>query len=176
MTRTLKSWIPIAEDNDFGIENIPFGIVQTADGTSLATRIGDTVVKLNVLAANGFFDHLEIEDLWVFSANVLNPFIDLGKPLTNAVRGRLQLLFSDESTELSSQPDLCRQAFIEAGNANMLMPVAVGDYTDFYSSIEHATNVGIMFRDPANALLPNWKHLPIGYHGRSSSLVVSGTN
>jgi fumarylacetoacetase len=176
MTQTLKSWLTISEESDFGIENIPFGIVQTGDGTSIATRIGDTVVKLNVLAANGFFDQLDIEDLWVFSANVLNPFIDLGKPTTNAVRRRLQFLLSDDCSELSSQPDLCKQAYTEAGKAIMLMPVAVGDYTDFYSSIEHATNVGIMFRDPANALFPNWKHLPVGYHGRSSSIVVSGTN
>ncbi|MDP2237645.1 MAG: fumarylacetoacetase [Bacteroidales bacterium] len=172
----MKSWIDVPEGSDFPIQNIPFGIISYGQTVSPATRIGDKVIDLSVLADFGFFDELDIEDLSVFYQPVLNEFIALGKKKTNAVRQHLQKLLSVDYRELQNNQKACDLAVFSIEEVQMLLPVHVGDYTDFYSSIEHATNVGVMFRDPANALLPNWRHLPVGYHGRSSSIVVSGTN
>lgn len=108
----------------------------------------------------------------VFEKDTLNDFIDLGKSITNKVRTDAQRWLQDDHSILAQKPHL----FVAQTSARMHMPIAVGDYTDFYSSMEHATNVGKMFRDPENALLPNWKHIPVGYHGRASSVVVSGTD
>jgi len=174
---SLKTWLKVADDSDFPIQNIPFGIFRTELKDPVpATRIGDTVVDLSILADFGYFDKLEISDLSVFYAPVLNDFIALGKNTTKAVRNRLAELFSVVCDELKSDAEARKMALVDVNDAVMMMPVEVGDYTDFYSSIEHATNVGVMFRDPDNALLPNWKHIPVGYHGRSSSIVVSGTD
>jgi fumarylacetoacetase len=171
-----KSWVSVDTNSDFPLQNIPFGIVRPKDKSPRpASRIGNTVIDLSVLADFGYFDSLDIDDLSVFYAPVLNDFIRLGKSATIAVRQRLMDLFADGNTELSENQDACDQALSPLEEVEMLLPVDIGDYTDFYSSIEHATNVGIMFRDPENALLPNWKHIPVGYHGRSSSIVVSGT-
>ena len=133
------------------------------------------VIDLSALADYGYFDDLDIADLSVFYAPVLNDFIALGKKTTSSVRNRIAELFAEGNDELKTDLEAIGFALIDANSVEMMLPVAVGDYTDFYSSIEHATNVGIMFRDPENALLPNWKHIPVGYHGRSSSIVVSGT-
>ena len=108
----------------------------------------------------------------IFKTQFLNDFIGLGKSVTNAVRSELQHIFE---AAYSNQAEV-RSCMFPIQEAKMAMPVKVHNYTDFYSSIDHATNVGTMFRDPANALLPNWKHIPIGYHGRASSITVSGTN
>ena len=105
----------------------------------------------------------------------LNEFIALGKETTNSVRDRLIELFSEDNDELQRNSDLHPFVFYKQDQVTMMLPIKVGDYTDFYSSKEHATNVGSLFRDPNNALLPNWKHLPVAYHGRASSIVVSGT-
>jgi fumarylacetoacetase len=172
----LKSWIAVAENSDFPIQNIPFGIIAYQDNIVPATRIGDTVVDLSVLADFGYFDDLGIEDLSPFYEPALNSLIGLGKKARIALRERLSELFADHCELLQGNQEAKRLAFHPLHEVEVLMPVVVGDYTDFYSSIEHATNVGIMFRDPANALLPNWRHLPVGYHGRSSSIVVSGTD
>lgn len=169
----MNTWLSLPENSGFGLNNIPFGIITYDEKAVPATRIGDQAVDLSVLADFGFFDHIEGIDLSVFYLPVLNEFIALGKTQTNAVRNRIQELFSLENTELQMHEEACRLAIHPIGKVTNLMPVQVGDYTDFYSSIEHATNVGIMFRDPANALLPNWRHLPVGYHGRSSSIIVS---
>lgn len=175
MDLSAKSWITVPENSDFPLQNIPFGIIKPYKSEPrLATRIGDTVVDLSVLADFGYFDSLGILDLSPFYAAVLNDFISLGKKTTRQVRETLMELFSEGNSELKSDEEACTLALFKADEVQMMLPVAVGDYTDFYSSIEHATNVGMMFRDPANALLPNWKSLPVGYHGRSSSIVVSG--
>ncbi|MGB3079783.1 MAG: fumarylacetoacetase [Saprospiraceae bacterium] len=167
----MNSWFPIPSNSDFSIHNIPFGIGTIADGRHFAcTRIGDHVLNLSALASTGFFKGL-VSDESVFDKPVLNDFIQLGKPVTNEVRQRIQNALSDDHSPLRQMPQL----FIPLDNVVMHLPVHIGDYTDFYSSIEHATNVGKMFRDPENALLPNWRHLPVGYHGRASSIVVSGT-
>jgi len=173
----LKSWIAVGQDSDFPIQNIPFGIARMEGREPApATRIGDTIIDLSVLADFGYFDKLAIQDLSVFYAPVLNDLIALGKPVTSGIRNRIAELFSEGCEELRSDEEARKLAMGSIEEAKMLMPVEVGDYTDFYSSIEHATNVGVMFRDPDNALLPNWKHIPVGYHGRSSSIVVSGTD
>ena len=171
-----KSWIAVPINSDFPLENIPFGIIKPYQSEPRpATRIGDTVVDLSVLADFGYFDRIKISDLSPFYSVVLNDFIALGKKTTSLVRKRIMELFSEDNHELQSDQEACSMALFKANDVKMLLPLAIGDYTDFYSSIEHATNVGMMFRDPANALLPNWRHMPVGYHGRSSSIVVSGT-
>lgn len=173
----LKTWLEVPAGSDFPVQNIPFGVYRNREGDPRpATRIGDTLIDLSVLADFGYFDTLDIEDLGVFYAPVLNDFIALGKEKTTRVRNRLAELFSTGNDELRQDKEAVELALHPVQDAEMLLPVQVGDYTDFYSSKEHATNVGIMFRDPENALLPNWKHIPVGYHGRSSSIVVSGTN
>ncbi|MCF8275619.1 MAG: fumarylacetoacetase [Flavobacteriales bacterium] len=170
----MKSWIEITEDSDFSLDNIPFGVYGNGGKPKAATRIGDSVIDLDVLLKAGLFAGLNLpED--VFEQQVLNDFIELGKPTTNATRKRIQELFAADNGELRDNAALCVDAILNIQDVKMHMPVRVGDYTDFYSSREHATNVGTMFRDPANALLPNWLHIPVGYHGRASSIVISGT-
>ncbi len=172
----ITSWIEIPAKSDFPLENIPFGIAKKDAIISPATRIGDQVVLLSVLADYGYFDDLDLEDLNVFYQPVLNDLISLHKVQRTGIRNRLINLFSDTCDDLKRNNEIKKEAFFDFTKVEMLLPVKIGDYTDFYSSIEHATNVGIMFRDPSNALFPNWRHLPVGYHGRSSSIVVSGTN
>lgn len=170
----LRSWVDVPPGSDFPIQNLPFGIMRRQGGSPrLATAIGNHAADLEVLAEHGFFDDLEI-DREVFSRPFLNDFIALGKAKTNAVRNRLSQILDSDFEEWDAS-ELASFFLFPQSEVEMLMPVQVGDYTDFYSSIEHATNVGTMFRDPQNALLPNWRHLPVGYHGRASSIVVSGT-
>jgi fumarylacetoacetase len=153
---------------DFSIYNLPFGVFETEGGGPRAgIATGARIVDLAQLAAQGYFDDLNITDLSVFSQDSLNSFIELGKPYWHAVRQRVARLLESERPQITG-------ALVEQKTARMLLPVEIGDYVDFYSSEEHATNVGKMFRDPANALLPNWKHLPVGYHGRSSSIILGG--
>lgn len=170
----MKSWIEIPADSDFSIHNIPFGVYKSAHGPRVATAIGDYVVDLFEINAAGLLGHFNIPNE-IFKSAYLNDFITLGKGMTNGVRNRLQELFSEGNTELKDNEALRNAAMWPMNICEMMLPVQIGDYTDFYSSEDHATNVGKMFRDPANALLPNWKHLPVGYHGRSSSIVISGT-
>jgi fumarylacetoacetase len=172
----LTSWIKTPENSDFPIQNLPYGIAASGDLVFIATRIGDTVIDLSVLADFGYFDSLEIPDLSIFYEKSLNELAGLPKNARIAIRERLAEIFSASNMELQGNEEVLRLALHPVEQVKMLMPVQVGDYTDFYSSIEHATNVGKMFRDPSNALLPNWKHLPVGYHGRASSIVVSGTS
>ena len=159
--------INIPENSDFSIHNIPFGIFSAKDKSPRAgVAIGEHILDLAAVAELDVFNFntavLEREDL--------NDFIALGKEITSKVRTDIQAWLQDDNSILAGKPEL----FVKQSEAQMHMPVCVGDYTDFYSSIEHATNVGKMFRDPENALLPNWKHIPVGYHGRASSIIVSG--
>jgi fumarylacetoacetase len=172
----LKSFIEIREDSDFTLENIPFGIGLIPDaGPRVCTRIGDMVIDLSALSRLGYFDQTG-HDEKVFEAPFLNPFIARGKPFTCRVRNIIQESFMTGGAAEPEMGLLMEMAIYPAGQIQMMMPVEIGDYTDFYSSIEHATNVGKMFRDPENALLPNWRHIPVGYHGRASSIVASGTD
>lgn len=171
----LTSWINIPLDSDFSIYNIPFGVFRKESiGAHCCTAIGDYVVDLAVLSEHHYFNELEIPPD-IFMDKALNAFIGLGRETTTLVRERLIQLFSTDNDELQQNKGLHHEVFHQRDDVTMMLPVSVGDYTDFYSSKEHATNVGSMFRDPDNALLPNWKHLPIAYHGRASSIVVSGT-
>ncbi|EJF52355.1 fumarylacetoacetase [Saprospira grandis DSM 2844] len=171
----LKSWLPVQQNNDFPIQNLPFGVFKTAQSTPrMATIIGDTVIDLQQLAKLGLFDDMDL-DKTVFSQRYINDFMALGKAKTSAFRLRLAEIFAQDNKAMAQHAELRARALFPLDKVELLLPVKVGDYTDFYSSIEHATNVGTMFRDPDNALLPNWRHLPVGYHGRASSIVVSGT-
>ncbi|RZS96853.1 fumarylacetoacetase [Cecembia calidifontis] len=170
----LTSWVQVAKDSDFTIYNLPFGIFQNKRlSPRIGIAIGDKIVDLSVLHEEGFFSELSQLPNDIFVRDALNDFIALGKPVTRKVREIVQNLLKEDNEHLREHT--CRgKAMVNRNEAQMLMPVKVGDYTDFYSSMEHATNVGMMFRDPENALLPNWKHLPVGYHGRSSSIIPSG--
>jgi len=170
----MKSWIEIKPDSDFSLDNIPFGIgVIPGSGTCICTRIGDTIIDLSGLASLGYFDLLGFKAS-DFEKTVLNDFIARGKKTTCRIRTITQECFTEGYCEDTEELLIRERALHNVSEIKMLMPLHVGDYTDFYSSMEHATNVGIMFRDPANALLPNWKHIPVGYHGRASSILVSG--
>ncbi len=172
MTNT-DCWIPIPENSDFSIHNIPFGIFSDSNSTKrIGVAIGDHIIDLSKVAKTGVFDKLNIDNR-IFTNEFLNPFIDLGKSITTQVRTIIQKELTNESSILNKESVFVA---IHKSSVMMHMPVFVGDYTDFYSSIEHATNIGKMFRDPENALLPNWRHIPVGYHGRASSIVLSGVN
>jgi fumarylacetoacetase len=169
------SWIDIPDDCDFSMYNIPFGVFETESlPPRCCTAIGEYVVDLVVLAEHGYFHPIAVSPLVLYN-KYLNEFISLGKDFTTKVRERLIELFSKDNLELQDNTDLHSIIFYHHRSVKMMLPVKIGDYTDFYSSKEHATNVGAIFRDPANALLPNWKHLPVAYHGRASSIVISDT-
>lgn len=168
----MRSFVDIPAGSDFPLENLPYGVFVPAgsDRPRPGTAIGDWVVDLSVLEEAGL---LETD---VFGGSTLNAFMASGRTVWKQVRARLQDLLSAENAELRDDDGLRSRAFHHRAHVRMTLPAAIGDYTDFYSSREHATNVGSMFRDPDNALLPNWLHLPVGYHGRASSVVVSGTD
>jgi fumarylacetoacetase len=171
----LRTWIDVPANSDFPIQNIPFGIATHAERAARPfTRIGDTAIDLSVLADAGLLNGLDM-DLACFKAPVLNPLLRHGRQGTRRLRQRLSDLLSAGHPELRDHSALRAKAMLPVASITMHLPVNIGDYTDFYSSRQHAYNVGCMFRDPANALLPNWLHLPVGYHGRASSIVVSGT-
>ena len=168
----MQSWIKIDQNSDFSIYNIPFGIFSESDHIKrVGIAIGDTVLDVYAAYELGVFKDLEF-DIKVLESDSLNDFIALGKSITVKVRELIQAELCNENSVLKLHPSV----FIKQSSVQMHLPVKVGDYTDFYSSIEHATNIGTMFRDPDNALLPNWKHLPVGYHGRASSIILSGEN
>ena len=174
----MTSFLDLPSGSGFGLHNLPYGIFSTADGPArVGVRLGDTVVDLAALEAHGLVAAAGGTRQPVFAQGALNAFMALGADAWAAVRGRLQDLLSDDGDDaLRSSQTLRQQALVPLADVTMHLPAEVGDYTDFYSSRQHATNVGSMFRDPDNALLPNWLHLPVGYHGRASSVVASGTD
>lgn len=168
---SLRSWIEVSPDSDFPIQNLPFGIFSTADrGPRPGVAIGDQILDLLITAESGLLSStgIEIEEL---RSQTLNAVMRHGKQGMRKLRARISELLREGNEELQRIQD---KALVLQSDARMHMPVEVGDYTDFYSSKDHATNVGMMFRDPENALLPNWKHIPVGYHGRASSIIPSG--
>ncbi|TGD80527.1 fumarylacetoacetase [Hymenobacter wooponensis] len=174
----LRSWIDIAPESDFPIQNLPFGVFETDErGPRLGVAIGEYVLDLYAVSQFGFFEDLDLGPKMpkIFRRRSLNQFIALGRPVWRAVRQRVSELLRHDNAALRSD-EVMRECLVRQSEVRMLRPVKPQNYTDFYSSIEHATNVGMMFRDPTNALLPNWRHIPIGYHGRASSIVVSGTD
>ena len=171
----LTSWVAVPADSDFPIQNLPFGIFSTSERTKrVGVAIGDQIVDLKALHMLGYLENLPFT-LADFEAPVLNAMIARGKQATRELRSRLQKLLDASRPDLRDKEHHVGQILVPQSEAAMHLPVEIGDYTDFYSSEDHARNVGKMFRDPENALLPNWKHLPVGYHGRASSIVVSGT-
>ena len=170
----LKSWVAVPENSDFSIQNLPFGIFKTSSLTPrVGVRIGDSVLDLKTLFVLGYLENLPFE-LSDFDCEYLNPMMKKGKLAVRQLRNRISKLLDADFTDLQKNQHHVDQVLIDANSVEMCMPVQIGDYTDFYSSKEHATNVGIMFRDPANALLPNWLWIPVGYHGRASSVILSG--
>ena len=172
----LRSWIPVPEHSDFPIQNIPFGIIKM-EGKSprVATRIGDSIIDLYELYKLGCFESLPFESN-DFDASALNSLMKKGKLAVRELRNVLSALLLSDNSFLRDKREAHGSFLFTHDSVEMLLPINIGDYTDFYSSKEHATNVGVMFRDPANALLPNWLWIPVGYHGRASSVVVSGTD
>lgn len=169
-----KSWIDVPADSDFPIQNIPFGVFLTKDDViTIGTRIGDFAIDLGALQQLNYFEGIELTDD-MFMQDTLNDFISDGKKTWRLVRNRIADIFDAENPQLRDNKDHRDIVVFKMEDVEMQLPVLIGDYTDFYSSKEHATNVGSMFRDPENALLPNWLHIPVGYHGRSSSIVPSG--
>ena len=169
-----KSWIPVPENSDFPIQNIPFGVFITKeDVITIGTRIGNCAIDMGALQQLGYFEGIELTDD-MFMQDTLNDFISDGKKTWRLVRNRLAELFDETNPTLRDNKNHREVVIFKVEDIEMLLPVQIGDYTDFYSSKEHATNVGKMFRDPENALLPNWLHIPVGYHGRSSTIVPSG--
>ncbi len=170
-----KSWLPVPENSDFPIQNIPFGVFLTRDDIiTIGTRIGDYAIDLAALHQLGYFDGIPLTDD-IFLQDTLNDFISDGRKTWRAVRNRISEIFDSENAVLKNNESHKEVVLFTMDEIEMKLPVSIGDYTDFYSSREHATNVGTMFRDPENALMPNWLHLPVGYHGRSSTIVPSGT-
>jgi fumarylacetoacetase len=175
---SLRSFIDVPADSDFPIHNLPYGVFRPSSGARprIGVAIGSELLDLAVLADAGTLGGGELGNGAVFEEPTLNAFMALGRPAWSAARARLMQLLDADQPELRDDPGLRAAAFHRQSAVEMTVPATIGDYTDFYSSREHATNVGTMFRGPDNALQPNWLHLPVGYHGRSSSIVVSGTD
>ena len=177
--KNLTSFIDIAADSDFSIHNLPYGIFSDAkDATGNNNRragvaIGEQVLDLSILEAEGL---LSLTGGPYFDQPTLNAFIDSGRDNWTKARSTIQTLLSADIDTLRDNKDLQAKALFKQADVTMHLPVHVPGFTDFYSSKEHATNVGTMFRDPKNALLANWTEMPVGYNGRASTVIVSGTD
>lgn len=170
---TLKSFVPVPTDSHFSIQNLPFGVFRTADtAPRVGVAIGDHVLDLAVLERRGLLNAGTTES--VFDRSSLNRFMSLGRPTWIAVRERLTQLLDENEPILRDDDEVRAEVLLPRENVELLLPVEIGDYTDFYSSKYHATNVGTMMRGSDNALQENWTHLPVAYHGRASSVVVGG--
>jgi fumarylacetoacetase len=174
----LRSWVAVPPESHFPIQNLPYGSFRRrpAGGRSVGVAIGDRILDLTALEARDLLDLPALGGRRVFQAGRLNEFLSLGRPAWAAVRARVSALLRDDESTLRDDAELLAQALVPQADVDMLVPADVGDYTDFYSSREHATNVGTMLRGADKALQPNWLYLPVAYHGRASSLVVSGTD
>lgn len=170
--KELNCWFPVPEHSDFSIYNLPFGIFSTDGNEKRAgIAIGKSVIDLLEVSKTGILASSGVDEN-SFRKDFLNDFIGQGKAVTNAVRELIQSELCNPNSRLKESPRL----FIPSEKFRLHMPVFVRDYTDFYSSLDHASNVGKLFRDPENALFPNWRHLPVAYHGRASSIIISGTD
>lgn len=175
---SLRSFVDVPANSDFSIHNLPLGIFRprALARPRVGIAIGELVLDLSVLVERCLFTGPEMRDTYVFHEPELNAFLSMGPPAWREARRRITELLSADESALRDDAGLRDACLLRAASVEMLLPARIGDYTDFYSSREHATNVGTMFRGPDNALQPNWLHLPVGYHGRSSSIVVSGTD
>jgi fumarylacetoacetase len=170
----LRSFIDVDATSDFPIQNLPCGVFSSKDGRAprIGVAIGDYVLDLWELEQDS---RLDVGELGVFAGPTLNAFMALGPKVWSRTRSRISELLRHDHPELRDNPELRALALVSMAEVKLHLPIAVAGYTDFYSSKEHATNVGVMFRGKDNALQPNWLHMPIGYNGRASTVVVSGT-
>jgi fumarylacetoacetase len=169
-----KSWISVEENSDFPIQNIPFGAGREENKAIVClSRIGNTAINLDALQELGYFEGLNLPES-IFAHDNLNAFLELDKKTWTAVRNTLSDIFDVENKSLQNNEEHKSEVLIDINEVTMELPVFVGDYTDFYSSRQHAFNVGCLFRDPENAIMPNWRRLPVGYHGRASSIILGG--
>ncbi|KAK1515158.1 fumarylacetoacetase [Colletotrichum costaricense] len=179
----MKSWLPIPPRSHFSLLNIPFGVISSKDKQlhRPAIAIGEHILDLDAFATGGGFSkaaNVSAEHAKTFSQPTLNAFAELGRPVHRAVRSYLQDIFLNDTAHpdvLKDNEPLKKAALRPISEVSMHLPFAIGDYTDFFAGRNHAHNVGVLFRGPANALQPNYSHLPVAYHGRASSVVVSGT-
>ncbi len=176
----LRSWVPVDPASDFPIQNLPYGVFSRGRGSSqdrprVGVAIGDRVLDLAVLAAEGLLDEATGDPAAVFRAGTIDAFLARGRATWQATRRRLSELLTHGNRELLDRPGVADRALAPLADVDLRLPFTIGDYVDFYSSVEHATNLGRMFRPDSEPLLPNWRHLPVGYHGRCSTVVVSGT-
>lgn len=171
------SFIEVTTDSHFPIQNLPYGVFSTVGNPSprVGVAIGDYVLDLSVLEAEGYFKEAIQSSSPIFNQPALNAFMGLGKDVWSNTRKIIQNLLSSDEPALRDHYELRKKCLYLQNEVQLHLPVQIGDYTDFYASKEHATNVGIMFRGKENALMPNWTHLPVGYHGRASSVVLSET-
>ncbi|MGI8956221.1 MAG: fumarylacetoacetase [Chthoniobacterales bacterium] len=177
MSAPLHSFIEVAPESHFPIQNLPYGIFQPNEGPARAgVAIGDLVLDLAALEEGGYFRALNFGPGKIFAGDSLNAFLNLGQPGWRKTRHILQHLLAADTATLRDDEALRARVFHRQAEVTMQLPARIGDYTDFYSSYHHAFNVGTMFRGPENALMPNWKWLPIAYHGRASSIVPSGAD
>jgi len=169
-----KSWIEVPTDSDFPIQNIPFGVFITRDDViTIGTRIGDCAIDMGALQQLNYFEGIELTDD-MFMQDTLNDFISDGKKTWRLVRNRLAELFDETNPKLRDNKDHREIVIFNVKDIEMQLPVLIGDYTDFFSNKDHALNVGKLNRDPDDLLSPNWLHIPLAYHGRSSSIIPSG--
>jgi fumarylacetoacetase len=173
----LRSWVPVPPESHFPIQNLPYGVFRRPSGeTCVGVAISDRLLDLTALEVQGLLDLPPLQGKRVFQSGRLNDFLALGQVAWSAVRARVSRLLQADEPTLRDDAELQGQVLLPAADVRMVLPAEIGDYTDFYSSREHATNVGTMLRGADKALQPNWLHLPVAYHGRASSIVVSGTD
>lgn len=173
----IKSFILVSTESHFPIQNLPFGAFKNNNFNTvhIGTALGEFIIDLTYLAEENFFSNT-LKNKNIFSSGTLNEFMSLDKNTRKDFRKELQSLLDENNKTIRDNEELRTKCIYHQNDCEMVMPVKIGDYTDFYSSRQHATNVGIMFRGKENALMPNWLHLPVGYHGRASSVVISGTD
>src|SRR6516162_11952450 len=174
---TLRSFISVPSESHFPIQNLPYGVFRRRSGgtPAIGVAIGDYVLDLAALEARGLLTGSHLKGKQLFGQQSLNAFMALGRPAWREARDCISRLLREDEPTLRDDKPLRDRALVRMADAEMMLPVDIPDYTDFYSSREHATNVGTMLRGADNALQPNWLHLPVAYHGRASSVVVSGT-
>lgn len=178
VVKRLRSFIPVTAVSHFPIQNLPYGVFKPTrrDDLRIGTAIGDFVLDLSVIEEEGFFNKTSITGRHIFSRASLNKFMSLGRIVWKEVRSVIQELLDEDNPTLRDNESLRNRCLIPLSKVHLSLPVKVGDFTDFYSSKEHATNMGIMFRGKDKALMENWVHIPVAYHGRISSIVISGTD
>lgn len=181
MSAIIRSWINVPENSDFPIQNLPYGCYVFKNNSNnesiprICVAIGEYVLDLSIIYNYGLFNDTCLKNTNVFNSTNLNDFMSMGKQAWKEARQTITKLLSEDDFTIRNNEELYKLCIIKQTDIKMVLPVKIGDYTDFYSSIDHARNVGTMLRGPENALMPNWLHLPVGYHGRASSVVVSST-